>query len=239
VFRIPELRRIAAQFHLAAAPEDEICVARPAAPLEPATLLAAMRKEMPGATIAILEFSRQGVPPGETVFRRAGLRSNSAAGAIWFGTVRYAPNRDFTIWAKVTLTTQVSRVVAKRDIAPGRRLEPDDVAIETRDEFPSAQAILASADAVTGKSSRVAIHAGSPIRPEMLENSKDVRQGDIVEVEVQYGGARLTLEARAEASGSAGDAIFVRNPDSGKRFVAKVRGKGRAFVDGSTVKENP
>jgi flagella basal body P-ring formation protein FlgA len=233
------LQRIAAQFHLEAAPEDEICVARTAAPLEPATLLAAMQKEMPGAKIAIVEFSRQAAPQGEIVFRRTGLRPNSAAGAIWFGAVRYAPNRDFTIWAKVTVTTQVSRVVAKRDIAPGQRLDPEDVAIETRDEFPSAQAILASAAAVTGKSSRVAIHAGAPIRPEMLENSKDVRQGDIVEVEVQDGGAHLTLEARAEASGSVGDAIFVRNPDSGKRFLAKVRGKDRLFVDGSADKENP
>jgi flagella basal body P-ring formation protein FlgA len=239
VFRIPELQRIAAQFHLGAAPEDEICVARSVAPLEPAALLAAMQKEMPGAKIAIVEFSRQAAPPGEIVFRRTGLRSNSASGAIWFGAVRYAPNRDFTIWAKVTLTTQVSRVVAKRDLTAGQRLEPEDVAVETSDEFPSAQSILASASAIAGKSSRVAIHAGAPIRPEMLENSKDVRQGDIVEVEVQDGGAHLTLEARAEASGSVGDAIFVRNPDSGKRFLAKVRGKDRLFVEGPADKENP
>jgi flagella basal body P-ring formation protein FlgA len=231
VFRIPELRRIAAQFGLAAAPEDEICVARTAAPLEPATLLAAMQKEMPGAKIAILDFGRQPAPQGEIVFRRNGLRSNSAEGATWFGAVRYAPNRDFTIWARVIVTAPVSHVVAKRDIAPGQRLESEDVAIETRDEFPSAQAVLASAAAVTGKSSRMAIRAGTPIRLAMLENSKDVRQGDIVEVEVQDGGARLTLEARAEASGSIGDAIFVRNPDSGRRFVAKVQGKDRVFVD--------
>jgi len=44
VFHLPELRRIAAQFHLPAAPEDEICIARTVAPLEPATLLAAMQK---------------------------------------------------------------------------------------------------------------------------------------------------------------------------------------------------
>jgi flagella basal body P-ring formation protein FlgA len=238
VFQVSELRRIAVQFHLTTAPEDEICVARTVAPLEPATLLASMHREMPEASIAILEFSRQAAPPGDIIFRRSGLRSNSPAGAIWFGAVRYAPNRDFTIWAKVTLTTQVSRVVAKRDIVPGQRLEPEDVAIEIRNEFPNAQSILASGSAVTEKSSRVAIRAGAPIRPEMLENSKDVRQGDIVEVEVQDGGAHLTLHGRAEASGSVGDAVFVRNPDSGKRFVAKVRGKDRVFVDGAADKEN-
>lgn len=239
VFRLPELRRIAAQFHLAATPEDEICVARKVAPLEPAPMLAAMQKEMPGASIAILDFSRQAAPPGEIVFRRTGLRSNTAAGAIWFGAVHYAPNRDFTIWAKVTLTAQMSRVVAKRDIAAGQRIQADDVVVEMRDEFPSAQPLLSSLSEIAKKSSRVLIHAGVPIRPEMLENSKDVRQGDIVEVEVQDGGAHLTLQARAEASGAVGDAIFVRNPDSGKRFVARVRGIDRVSVDGSEDKENP
>jgi flagellar basal body P-ring formation protein FlgA len=238
VFRLPELRRIAAQFHLPAAPDDEICVVRKVAPLEPAPLLAAMLKEMPGAKIAIVEFSRQAAPQGEIVFRRSGLRSNLATDAIWFGSVHYAPGRDFTIWAKVTVTAPVSRVVAKRDIALGERLKPEDVSIETREEFPSAQAILASAAEVNGKSSRVAIRAGAPIRPEMLEDSKDVRLGDIVEVEVQDGGAHLKLEARAEASGSVGDAILVRNPASGKRFMAKVRGKDRVFVEGAAPKEN-
>jgi flagella basal body P-ring formation protein FlgA len=238
VFRIPELRGIATQFHLPAAPDEEICVARTMTPLEPGTLLAVMQKEMPGAKIAILDFSRQAAPQGEIVFRRSGLRSNSAAGAIWFGAVRYAPGHEFTIWAKVTVTAQVPRVVAKRDLGAGQRIEPDDVTVEMREEFPSAQALLTSASEIAKKSSRVLIHAGVPIRPEMLENAKDVRQGDIVEVEVQDGGAHLTLQARAEASGSVGDAIFVRNPDSGKRFVAKVRGIDRVFVDGSEDKEN-
>jgi flagella basal body P-ring formation protein FlgA len=244
VFRIPDLRRIAAQFHLAAAPEDEICVARTVAPLESAKLLAAMQKEMPGAKIAIVEFSQQAAPQGEISFRRSGLRSNSLAGAIWFGAVRYAPGRDFTIWAKVTMTAQVSHLVAKRDIAPGQRMEPEDAGIEMREEFPSPQG-LAAADwptgrgDVTGKCSRVAIPAGAVIRPESLERFKDVHQGDIVEVEVQDGSAHLKFEARAEAPGAVGDAIPVRNPASGKRFLAKVQGTGRVFVDGSAAKENP
>jgi flagella basal body P-ring formation protein FlgA len=239
VFRVPELRRIAAQFHLAAAPEDEICVTRSVAPLDAGALLTAMRKTIPGAKIEILEFSRQAAPLGEIVFRRNGLRSNSAAGAIWFGAVRYAPNRDFTIWARVTITAPVSRVAARRDIPAGQRLEAEDVTVETREEFPSTQAVLESAAAVTGKTSRVAIHAGALIHAEMLEASKDVRQGDMVEVEVQDGGAHLTLKARAEGSGSVGDSIPVRNPISGMRFTAKVQGKDRVFVNGSAAKENP
>jgi flagella basal body P-ring formation protein FlgA len=194
---------------------------------------------MPGAKITILDFSRQAAPPGEIVFRHSGLRSNSTAGAIWFGAVRYAPGHEFTIWAKVTVTAQVLRVVAKRDLAAGQRIDPDDVTVEMREEFPATQPVLASLNELAKKSSRVLIRAGVPIRPEMLEDSKDVRQGDIVEVEVLYGGAHLTLQARAEASGSVGDAIFVRNPDSGKRFVAKVRGIDLVFVDDHAARQNP
>jgi flagella basal body P-ring formation protein FlgA len=238
VFHIPELRRIAAQFHLPEAPEDEICIARAVAPLEPAKLLAAMQKEMPGAKIAILDFSRQAAPQGEVVFRRSGLRSNSVTGATWFGAVRYAPGREFTIWAKVTVTAQVAHVVAKRDLSPGQRIEPDDVGVETLEEFPSLQAAGASAGEVTGKCSRVAIHAGAVIRRELLESFKDVRQGDTIEVQVQAGNAYLKFEARAEASGAVGDAIPVRNPASGRRFLAKVQGKDQVFVDGLDVKES-
>lgn len=239
VFRVPELRRIAAQFHLPSAPETEICITRTVAPLESATLLAAMRKEMPSATITVLDFSRQAAPQGEIVFRRAGLRSNSTTGAVWFGVVRYAPSREFTIWAKVTVTAQVSLAIAKRDIAAGKLIEPEDVAVETRDEFPSVSAFPVSAGEATGKIARVPIRAGTPIRREILGNVKEVRQGDTVEVNVQNGAAHLKFEARAEASGAVGDAISVRNPISGKRFLAKVEGKGRVFVDGSTAKVNP
>lgn len=239
IFRGPELRRIAAQFHLPAAPEEDICVARTVAQLDSAVLLAAMQKAMPDAKIAILEFTRQPAPQGEIIFQRSGLRANSGDGAVWYGAVRYAPHRDFTIWAKVMVTAEVLRVVAKRDIAPGQRIAPEDLEIETHEEFPSMQAILGSASEIEGKTSRVSIHAKTPIRLDMLENSQDVRSGDIVEVEVQEGAAHLTLEGRAEASGSVGDVIAVRNPASGKRFVAKVKGKGRVFVDSSAAKEKP
>jgi flagella basal body P-ring formation protein FlgA len=238
VFRIPELRRIAAQFHLTP-PENEICIARIVLPLDSATLLAAMQKEMPGAKIAVLEFSRGFAPQGEITFRRSGLRSTSVAGAMWYGAVRYAANRDFTIWAKVTVTTQVSRVIAKRGVAAGALIEPEDVAVEMRDEFPSVPSVPLSAGEVAGKSSRVPVPAGGFFRREMLDSAKDVRQGDIVEVDVQNGGAHLKFEARAEASGAAGEIIPVRNPISSKRFLAKVEGKGRVFVDGSTAKVNP
>ena len=136
------------------------------------------------------------------------------------------------------MTAPTARIVAKREIAAGQRIEAQDFAVEIRQEFPSAPAAV-SADEVTGRISRAAIPAGAVIRPERLYRLPDVQRGDLVEVEVQNGTAHLKFEARAEGSGSAGDCISLRNPVSGKRFVARVQAKGRVFVDGSAVKENP
>ena len=52
-------------------------------------------------------------------------------------------------------------------------------------------------------------------------------------------GAIVSLEARAEASGSRGDTIPVSNPTSHRRFRARVEGPGRVSVDSSLPKVNP
>src|SRR6266540_7369745 len=56
VFRLPELRRLAQRWNLAAQPERELCVTRPVAIPDPADLLAAMHRQLPGAHIEIVDF---------------------------------------------------------------------------------------------------------------------------------------------------------------------------------------
>src|SRR5215472_12951390 len=51
VFHPPELRRLAALYHLPSSPQSDLCVMRRVQPLDPQWLLAAMRGEMPGAGI--------------------------------------------------------------------------------------------------------------------------------------------------------------------------------------------
>ncbi len=57
-----------------------------------------------------------------------------------------------------------------------------------------------------------------------------VVRGEKVTVEAWSGRARLELEAIAEASGAAGERVAVRNPESKKRFFARVSGKARVSV---------
>ena len=238
VFRVPELRRLAARLHWDLDPVDDVCFARPAAPPDPARLLGAMRNALPQAEIVVLDYRRQPVPEGEIEFPVNGLRAG-AGGALWTGYVHYAGTRRLVLWARVQVRVTVSQWVAAVDLQPGRAIAPEQVRWETRQAFPPADPLLPSGVDAIGKWPRLPIHAGTAIRGEMLQNPKDVARGDKVLVEVRNGAARLAFEARAEGDGVVGETIPILNPASHKRFVARVEGKGRVSVALSVAKVNP
>jgi flagella basal body P-ring formation protein FlgA len=238
VFRVAELRSLAVRLNLPAPPDREICVTRPVAAPDPAQLLAAMRKELPQATIEILEFSRQPVPEGEIEFPVRQLR-RGAGGALWLGYVHYGGNHRFTIWAKVKVLVAVERVVAVGDLPSGQPIRAAQLMTQTRQEYPASEPFARSIDEVAGKWPRLPIRDGTDIRMDLLENPRDVMRGDTVRVEVRDGGAHLELEATAEGSGAFGEIISVLNPISKKRFPARVEGKGRVSVDAAVAKVMP
>jgi flagella basal body P-ring formation protein FlgA len=90
--------------------------------------------------------------------------------------------------------------------------------------------LTTSADEVADKSAGRAIRAGEPIPLAQLGRGKEVRAGDTVMVDVKAGGVRLAMEAKAEGSGAAGDVIAVRNPETRRRFQARVEARGRVSV---------
>ncbi len=229
VFRISELRRLAARFGLEAAPAGEICFQRPLAPLDGALLVQAMQRALPEARISLLDYGRLPVPAGELEFAVSGLRQ-TPAGALWTGSIRYAGGRRFPVWAKVRVAVRASRVIAAADLEPGRRLEASQLRVEESELFPTPDTFAASIAQVTGKVLRRTVRAGTPLRTGWLEAAKEVNRGDTVRVEVQSGHARLVLEAQAEAAGATGESIPVRNPASNRRFRARVEGKGRVTV---------
>ena len=229
ILHVPELRAMAARWNVTPAPDKDVCFIRPATAVDPARLLAAMQKQLPGAKIEILEFSRQPAPDGDLEFPIAGLRQ-APGGGYWNGYVTYAGNRRFVLWAKVKVLATAPRVIAVESLQPGRAVDAAQLRLEMRDEFPGAGRFTASIDQAAGRIPRRAIAAGTPLRMEWLEAPKEVMRGDTVKVEVVMGGARLELEAQAEASGAIGDTIRVLNPVSKRRFPARVDGKGKVSV---------
>ena len=228
VFRPAELRRLAQRWNLPPLPDREFCVTRPVAVSDPALLLAAMLRRLPGARIEILEFGRQPAPQGDLEFPLSGLRQSSA-GAFWSGYVTYAGHLRFALWARVKVLVPVTRVVSSEDLKPGRTLDAALLHIDSREEFPSP-GYAASIAEVAGMVARRSIAAGAPLRAEWLEAAKVIARGDAVQVEIVNGGAHLTLDGVAASSGAIGDTILVLNPDSKRQFRARVQSPGKVVV---------
>jgi len=228
VFRIGELQRLLARWpeiH----PDREICVERPVTPLDPERLLDAMRRQLPQARIELRDYSRAPAPEGQLEFPVSGLRPGPDGG-LWNGFVRYAGSRRFVIWAKVSVEIVEPRVIAVEDLKPGRVVESSQLRVETRAGFPSAIPFAASVEQIAGKVVRRLVAAGGPVCLACVEPPREVARGDTVRVEVRIGSARLEFEGRAESSGGAGQTIPVLNPDSRRRFLARVESKGRVSV---------
>jgi flagella basal body P-ring formation protein FlgA len=228
-FHIAELRALAKRLGIAGFPQSDICVQRPVAPLDPARLLEAMRRQLPDARLHIVEFSRQPAPAGEIEFPLSGLHY-AAPESLWTGSVRFGDNSRFTIWARVIVLESAPRVLAVGDLEAGRPIAAGQLLVQMRDGLAAPGVFARSIEEVAGKCPRVAIRAGAEIRAALLENVKEVLRGDTVRVEVRSGAAYLDFEARAETSGAVGQTVLVRNPLSQKQFRALVEAPGKVRV---------
>jgi flagella basal body P-ring formation protein FlgA len=233
IFRLPELRRIAERWSLTPLPDREICVTRPVAVVSGDRLLAAMRKELPGAHIELLDFSHQPAPEGDLAFPVSGLRQGPAGG-YWNGFVAYGGTHRFLLWARVKVLVPAPRVIAARDLKPGVAVDAALLRVETREEIPATGFASAIGD-VTGKAARRAVPAGTALRSEWLEEAKVVLRGETVQVEAVRGGAHLSLECVAEGSGAIGEIISIHNPVSQRRFPARVESKGKVVATKGTL----
>lgn len=170
VFLVPELRRLAARLHWPVEPDADLCVERPVHAPDPAEFLSAMQKALPLAKITIAEYSRQALPAGEIVFPAAALKP-ARAGSLWMGYVVYGGTHRFVTWARVKALVAVERVVAASDLRAGEAITAEQVRLEELEEPPVTTPLLQSLRDAIGKSPRVAIRAGSPLRADMLQHS--------------------------------------------------------------------
>jgi flagella basal body P-ring formation protein FlgA len=231
VLHIAELRRLATRFGVTSEPSADLCYQRPVEAVSPERMLSAMQAQLPGARIEILEASRMPAPVGDVEFPLSGLRPG-----YWCGYVVYGGGRKFAVWARVSIKVTVKCVVAAADLKPGEPIQAGQLTIEAREDFPSANLRGAAANAIeemTGRVPRRAIRAGAIIQAEWLVTPKSVQRGDTVKVEVVNGGTRLAIEGIAETAGAVGEIVLVQNPDSKRRFRARVESQGHVSVKGT------
>lgn len=232
VFHANDLHRLAIRYNIPQPSDGELCIERVMEALSPERVVQAMQDTLGNAKarVEVLELSRYPVPRGHIRFVRSALPPSGGAPVLWRGSVLYAGERPFAIWARVKIAVPSTRMVAAENLPPGRRIERDHVRLEECEIFPSARAIDPSLDQILGRVPRRPIAAGAMITANLLDTPKDVERGDTVEVQVRSGAAHLKLEGLAQSGGRRGESIPVRNLITNKSFSARIVDKDRVLV---------
>jgi len=236
VFKSVELQRIGTPYGVTVAPDAEACFEWSLQPLNEDVVRAAIRDSLqsPDARIDVLSISGSQAPAGKVSFPISGLLASTITGpdtpVSWRGEVLYHGSRKFSIWARVRISLTMTRVVATQLVLPGQTVAPDQVRIESYDDFPLRNDIARNLEEVVGRMPRRALRTGLPVfRADLIEPFQ-VQRGDLVDVTAIAGAAQLHVPAVAETPGRQGDLITLKNAHSGKTFRARVEGKDKALV---------
>jgi flagella basal body P-ring formation protein FlgA len=235
-FRAPELTALAHHHSIHLENPSDVCFAWPMEPLSASRVMEAMRAALalPDARIEIAEISSYPVPRGRLEFSRDRLTAPPEADrrspVLWRGEVIYGEDRRYTVWARVRIAVRCTRVVAAEPLRAGRPIEARQVRAESAACFLAPEKTASATDEVVGRKLLRPVAAGNPVPREWLVEPNDINRGDLIQIEVRSGAARLAFTGKAESAGRAGDLISVLNPSSKKVFQARVDGKGKAVV---------
>jgi len=233
VLTVQQLENLARKAGVAVRELQPVCFERAVVFLNREQLERLLASQLPGVEVRVVDFPKGPVPEGELEFPLAGLRRPVKAGpetvVLWRGRVRYGEHRTYPVWVKVQLAQQVNQLVARRALAAGEVLGPADIEPRTVVAFPELHARRnIRLEQVIGRRLRKAVRAGEVIDASAVEIPPEVEAGSTVEVTVTSGLARIRFETKAETGGAAGDWIWVRNPQGGRRFQVRVCGPGKA-----------
>ena len=234
-----EIAALARKYGLPVAADQvfpNICMERATVPLSAVELKAAVEAAfgIDGAQMELLDFSRQLLPPGRLEFKVNELDEpppgHPETPVTWRGRLVYDGQHSIAVWAKLRIWIERSAVMAAQDLTSGREIQPQQVQVVRRREFPSRARFVEKPDQAIGKILSRSLRAGSPIPADALRLPNEIARGDRVQVRVVDGAAHLGFEAVAVSDGRKGDAISLRNPATGKSFRAVVEEKGKAIV---------
>jgi len=236
IFHTPELLSLAQRYGLHIAGDATACFARAMEPLDRDRVLSAMRTALhiPDARIELAETSLYPVPKGRVEFDLDHLGTpatqDERSPVLWRGDLLYGDGHHFAIWARVRIMANCPEIVAAENLKPGRAIESSQLHVRMAEGFPMPVKQRLSIDAVVGMAPARPIAAGTVLRADLLTPPNVISRGEMIEIEVRSGAARLVLTARAESAGRDGDIIAVRNLESNKVFTAQVAGKGKAVI---------
>src|SRR5258708_6476053 len=196
------------------------------------------------ATLELMEFTTQALPPGRLEFQRGALAKpppNAPDAAVTLrGRLIYDAQHSAVVWAKVRVTGERALPLAAEENPAGTVVRADQIKITSGRQFPFlgpslsgssfSDSSMDSSEQAIGKVVRRSIPAGQRIVRGALEEPKEVARGEKVHVRVVDGLATLAFEGIAESAGRKGESILVHNPASGRNFRAVIEEKGKVVV---------
>lgn len=232
VYQVSELQKLADRFGIATRIASPVCFAWPLHGLTRDAIIEALRSTLSGKDVdlEVTDQSRMSVPDGQIVFPMGGLSAQSARSELWNGYVSYSAGKRFAVWAKVTVTVHESELVAAHDIRQGELIQPTDLGIATYSGPLRRASVLHLVQEAAGKCANRPVSAGSVLSEAMLSLPQDVEKQQLVIVHVQFGASHLETQGIAIEAGHRGDVIKVRNPKTGRVFLAKVNEPGVVTV---------
>ncbi len=228
VIQAYELQRLAKRYAILTTIKGSVCFAWPLHPLTSAAIGLALKQSLAGRTVEmeVTDQSRAPVPDGDLIFPLEGLSGFSDRPTLWRGYVNYASGKRFDTWAMVHVTVHEQQTVLSRSIHIGEVIGVSDVRTESYSGPLRRLSIVSQSSSVVGMCANRPLALGTVLDETMFSAPKDVERQQTVVVHIYCGAAHIQTQGVAMDSGYRGATIHVRNPKTGRTFLAQITDRG-------------
>lgn len=124
--------------------------------------------------------------------------------------VRCASPSVWTVYIQATVSVQADYVASAVPLAQGQPIEASQLVLVRGDLTSLPAGVATDFGQIVGRSSNVALGAGTPMRLDTLRSKTVIQSGQLVRVVSGGAGFRVSSEARAVATASEGQMVQVR-----------------------------
>ncbi|MBF0294372.1 MAG: flagellar basal body P-ring formation protein FlgA [Magnetococcales bacterium] len=132
------------------------------------------------------------------------------------------------IQVTANLKQRIRYLTLRRPLKRGDVVTEADLKWEEVEAERNQDGMVTDMAALVGQSAIRSLQAGKPLRIDWFDTPVVVARGERVQVVMESGPLRIEAVGVARAPGRVGETIALENPDSHRRFNARVVGPGRA-----------
>jgi flagella basal body P-ring formation protein FlgA len=160
----------------------------------------------------------------------SGLKTSLPRGATRLELKIIQGDHTMLIPFTVTIAVNTPVVVTKRMIATEAVIGPDDIQLVRKEITDFRYEPCLDPAIVVGRAAARTLQPEMIMHEDLLKKAPVVQKGDCVKVSVKSGAVKISVEARARASGAIGDRILVENLESHKLMQVIIQEPGRVTL---------